>query len=506
MQIPWSEYDCHSRFSPSAFRLFACRVESAANYRMMKKNRRILFERQEHIAPRHDWHYNYHSFEVPPSTSKVGVILTFTKEIDRVQLYISLYDPNGFRGHKQCPGPPGKYTLDLWVCPDDAVNGALPGPLPCGAWRIQIDFDRCLVEADYHVVAYVECEQPAQASFATYPENHVVKREPGWYRGELHAHSSESDAQYPVETVVKSAVDTGLDFLALTDHFTISQWRKLASLIPQPIALIRSCEITAHYGHANIHGIRKWVDVYVDRPDWTMNHAARAVHAQGGLFCVNHAFSGYMAWRYFDFDWQQADLIEIHHQLEGCNTDRQLLLWDHLLNSGFRLIGVAGTDSHDPFYGNHKLGQAVTWVYADELSEKGILAGLRKGQVYVSKGAQLRFTASCENGETAGMWESFVQCGLPVTLHLEIFSDEPLRVFVIKNGLLLSHHHTLPGNPEQWQSLRIVDTPRQPCFYRIELHQDTGKTGHIDYPDVYWRDFSTMRALSNPIWVGKTFP
>ena len=475
------------------------------NNRMMKKNRRILFERQEHITPRHDWHYNHHSFEVPPNASKVGVRLTFVKEIDRVQLYISLHDPKGFRGHQQCPGPAGEYILDLWVCPDDAVNGALPGALPCGTWWAQIDFDRCLVEADYHVVAYVECERPAAASFMAYPDNHVVKHESGWYQGELHAHSSESDALCPVETVVQSALDAGLDFLALTDHFTNSHWRKLIPLLHSPLALIRSCEITAHLGHANLHGIQEWVDVYVDRPDWTMNHAARAVHKQGGLFCVNHAFSGYMAWRYFDFDWRLADLLEVYDQLEGCNTDRQLSLWDHLLNSGLRIVGVAGTDSHNLFYGNHRLGQSVTWVFADELSEKGIIAGLQRGQVYVSQGAQLRFSASCENGDTAGMWESLSQCGLPVTLHIEVFSDEPLRVFIIKNGFLLSHHYTLPGHAEHWQSIRITDTPNQPSFYRIELHKDTGKSGHADYPDIYWRDFSTMRALSNPIWVAKTF-
>jgi hypothetical protein len=426
------------------------------------------------------------------------------KEIDKVQLYISLYDPYGFRGHQQCPGPSGAHTLDLWVGPDDAIEGALPGMLPAGTWRTRIDFDRFLKETDYHLRAYVEFEPVAQPIAFVYPENHVVKQAAGWYRGELHAHSSESDGAHPVETVVQAAIDAGLDFLALTDHFTNSQWRKLASYIEQPLALIRSCEITAHFGHANMHGIRQWVDVYVDRPDWTINHAARAVHAQDGLFCINHAFSGYMAWRYFDFDWQQADLMEIYHNLEGCNADRQLSLWDHLLNSGFRIIGVTGADSHDLLLDNHKLGRVVTWVFADELSERGILDGLRRGRVYVSKGPQLRVSASSETGETAGMWESLANCHLPVTFHIEVLSDEPLRLFVIKNGFLLNHHHVLPGNPDAWQSIDVTDTPRQPGFYRIELHKDTVKSGNPDYPDVYWRDYSTMRALSNPIWIGKS--
>jgi hypothetical protein len=449
----------------------------------------LLLDFRGHIIPQQDAHYIEHTFMVPPNVSKVGVILRFMKQEDKVQLYVSLHDPYGFRGHQQCP---------------EASTGALPGELPKGKWRAQIDFDRLFEEADYHLITYVEFESVPKPVCFDYPENHIVKREAGWYRGELHAHSNESDAKYPVETVVKAAIDMGLDFLSLTDHFTVSHWRKLASLIDLPIALIRSCEITAHFGHANLHGIKQWIDVYVDRADWTMNHAADAVHKQGGVFCVNHPFSGYMAWRYLDFDWQQADLMEIYQNLEGCNNDLQLPLWDRLLSSGYRIVGVGGTDSHDPFQGNEKLGSLVTWVYANELSEQGIIAGLRRGNVYVSKGVQLRFTASCETGENAGMWQSISRYDLPGIFHVEVLSDEPLRLFVIKNGFLLNHNIVFPGNTGEWQSSSFIDTPKQPSFYRLELHKNTERSGNVDYPGIYWRDYSTMRALSNPIWVGKS--
>ncbi len=469
-------------------------------------NREILLDVQDHLIPEPDVHYINHLFDIPPNASKVGVILSFEKKVDQVQLYISLHDPNGFRGHQQCPGPPGDFHLDLWVSSNDAVEGALPGLLPAGKWRAQIDFDRLFIEVDYQLIVYAEFNFVPDPVFFTYPENHLVKQEPGWYRGELHAHSSESDGRYPVYTVVEAAIDSGLDFLSLTEHFTISQWRKFVPFLEQPIALIRSCEITANLGHANLQGIKEWVDVYVDRPDWSMTQAAEAVHAQGGLFCVNHAFNGYMAWRYFDFDWRQADLIEIYHNLEGCNNDLQLPLWDHLLNSGLRIVGVAGSDSHDPFEGHHKFGRSVTWVYADELSEKGIISGLRRGKVYVSRGPQLRFSASRDTGETAEMWESLPLGDSPVTFCVDVLSDEPLRLFFVKNGFLLNHHIIIKGKPDEWQSIRFTDKPNQPSFYRVELHKNTGRTGNKHYPGIYWRDYSTMRALSNPIWVGKNIP
>ena len=110
---------------------------------------------------------------------------------------------------------------------------------------------------------------------------------------------------------------------------------------------------------------------------------------------------------------------------------------------------------------------------------------------------------SDENGETAGMWECLPQYGLPVTFHIDVLSQEPIRAFLIKNGFLLDQHRVFPGNPDEWQSRSVTDTPHERSFYRLELHTDTGMGGHRDYPEVYWRDYSTMRALSNPIWIGE---
>ena len=90
--------------------------------------------------------------------------------------------------------------------------------------------------------------------------------------------------------------------------------------------------------------------------------------------CVNHAFSGYLGWRTEDFDWDKVDLLEVYHNLEGPNNNMLLGLWDHHLRLGRRIVGVGGVDSHDQFVGLHTLGQVVTRVYTDELSERGIIA------------------------------------------------------------------------------------------------------------------------------------
>lgn len=459
--------------------------------------RRVLLEVERHLTPRPRIHYIAHPFRVPQGASKVGLTFSFHKEI-LAQLFISLHDPRGFRGNRMKPGARGDVVLELWVAPDDASEGGVVGALPGGWWNAQLDIEALGEETDYRLEVYAEFGPVAEPLPLAYPADHVVKPEAGWYKGELHAHSTESDGELKLEEVVQVAVDKGLDFLAMSEHFTVSQWRKMAALVDKPIALLRSCEITSHHGHVNMHGLQEWVDVYVDRPGWDMNQAADAVHAQGGLFCINHAFSGYLGWRAYDFDWSKADLMEIYHNLEGPNNHFQPPLWDHHLRLGGRIVGVGGIDSHHPLDGIHALGQLVTWVYAPELSEQGILQGLRRGRVYISRGPELRFSAVNAAGQRAEMWESLPLGGGPITFSVQVRSELPLRVFVLRDGYFFDMATTGAGIGD-WQELTFTDDPEQPAYYRLEAH-----TIHRSkvYRFVQWRDFATTQALTNPIWVG----
>jgi hypothetical protein len=445
-------------------------------------------------------HYINHLFRVPLGTAKVGLVFSFHKK-QLAQYFISLHDPKGFRGSTMDPSTVGDVVLDLWVGANDSSEGGVAGGIVPGEWRVQIDVERTVEDTDYHLLVYAVSGSAGGIYCPKIPEDRPIKTDPGWYGGELHCHSTESDGKYSVENVVGEASRLGLDFLALTDHFTISQWRKLDGLAyPRSIALLHSCEITSHQGHANLHGISKWVDVYVDREGWSMNQAADATHGQGGLFCVNHMYSGDLRWQDFSFDWHKADLIEIYHNLEGCNNGPMLSWWDHLLSQGLKIVGVGGTDSHDPFTGRHKLGQCVSWVYADELSERGIISGIKRGQVVVSNGAKLRFSAEDGHRGNVKMWETAECEDSPVKFTIEASSEEPMRLFIIKNGLILDHM-ALNNKDGEWKKVVYEDKPTTTSFYRVELHKDAGTNMDPRYPGIFWRDYSSMLALSNPIWV-----
>lgn len=456
-------------------------------------SRRTLLEVAGSVPQAPQPRYIDHRFQVPANASKVGAIVTFQEPL---LMYLSLHDVDGFRGNRMNPSATGTIELELWVAPDTASEGGVAGSLPAGEWRARLNVRRPGEDMSYRLLVYAEFGPVPAPAILEYPHEHVVQAAPGWYKGELHAHSTESDGKYPVDTVIQAAIDAGLDYLSLTDHYTCSQWSKMAARINERIALIRSCELTDIRGHANLHGIRDWVDVYVGRPDWSMNDAADASHVQNGLFCVNHAFSGYLGWRTSDFDWDKADLLEIYHNLEGPNNNMLLPLWDHHLRLGRRIIGVGGIDSHDPYDGLHRLGPLVTWIYADELSERGIVDGLRRACVYVSRGPELRFTAANRRGNHVSMGETIAGGG-PVVFEVKLTCQQTLHVFLLKDGYPFEHR-VVQASPTPWQTLMITDEPSRPAYYRIEVHSVYPSETH---PMNMWRDWTTMQALSNPIWV-----
>ncbi|GAA3466030.1 CehA/McbA family metallohydrolase [Nonomuraea roseola] len=444
--------------------------------------------------PALDLHYIHHPVDVPEGTGELELVLEYDKIVDVVQIYAVLLEPDGtFRGHVQCPGGPGPRRLVIRVGASDATPGCVAGPIPAGGWTVRLDLDRHKVAAPYRLAV------TARQGHGVAPEVNVSAPEliggPGWYRGELHSHSLHSDGQKPVGDLVKAAKRAGLDFLAISDHFTASHWHDLPGHDGEGLVLLHSMELTSHRGHANLHGLTRWVDTYVDRPEHTMTHVADDVHEQGGLVCVNHAFSGDQAWRRFDTPWDRIDLIEIAHLQQGANNDAQIGLWDRLLTAGHRVIGVAGSDCHDPDDEGQALGQVVTVVHAGEGSERGVVDGLRNGRVWVWRGADLDFHV---NGAVMGAATEPGEDGL-VTIDVDVRADEPVVVFVLRDGLLIN---VVPADdrPGEWQRVTVLDRIEGPGYYRAEVHADPGRND-----PQFWasslRDHSSLRAASNPVWV-----
>lgn len=440
---------------------------------------------------------------VPACTGELRVELDYDKVTDRFQLYAALIDPNGvFRGHVQCPGGPGPRELRFTVGERSASPGAIAGPIPAGSWTLRIDLDRFREDGAYALrliavpgepgvpAAPPDAEGRTEASVAPASGAEPASA-PSWLRGELHCHSVHSDGRDGVDAIVAEARHRGFDFLALSDHFTWSHWGPLAEAATAaggPIVL-PSIEVTTHRGHGNAHGLREWVDVYVDGPERGAGELVREVHAQGGLFGVNHPFSGQQAWRRADVPWAEVDLLEVVNQGQDANNDAAIGLWDRLLAEGHDIAPVAGTDCHELGDPAQRLGQVVTAVRVAERSAEGLLDGLRRAATVVTRGAELELRLRSE-GREAGLGEHLELGAGPVELEIDFRIDVPCALFVLRDGLMWFQGDVEPAESR----LVVVDEEPVAAAYRVELHRRSDDPRHWASA---WRSHESFEALTS---------
>lgn len=463
---------------------------------------KLIAEFHGSVTPETTNAYFDHEFTVPDGVQRLRARLRYRKD-GVCQLYLHVFGPDGYRGSRMLPGAIGEIAPELEFGDGFASLGAIAGPIQPGAWRVQLSLERTEHAADYAVTveaSSVVDQDTNLEPFTPAPQN--GRAGAGWYRGELHSHSHHSDGKAPVRDVVSAARRSGLDFLALTDHFTTAGWRELEALSDEKLCVMRGLELTGHAGHANMHGLKEWVNPFVDDPSgtgpssgWTINDAARATRDQGGLFCVNHAFALDLGWRYHDFDWKNADLMEVYHHLEGEGNTAQLGLWDGLLRAGHRITGVAGTDSHDPHAGRHRLGQVYTVVHSESLEPPSIIEGLRRGRAYVSLGPKLSFNAVSGSARAGLGDELHADSGVRFEIGLENLTH-PARVILMKNGFYHTHFD-VPASLEP-HVLTCTDEPgRGGAYYRLEVF---ARPAQVTAPGA-GRDWQHTLALTNPIYV-----
>jgi hypothetical protein len=111
--------------------------------------------------------------------------------------------------------------------------------------------------------------------------------------------------------------------------------------------------------------------------------------------------------------------------------------WASQLNEGRRLVAVGGSDEHTPDEtADRRIGTPATVVFAPELSEAGILDGLKRGRAYVRTrgpgGPAIEFEARAA-GRRAQMGDA-IPAGQPVTLSVEASGDRAGTVSWVRRG------------------------------------------------------------------------
>ncbi len=325
------------------------------------------------------WHYL--PFEVPPGACALRVELEYERSGAIIDL--GCIGAAGFRGWSG-----GSRRLFV-ITPAEATPGYLPGELEPGAWAVVIGLYRVPpAGADYRVIIDVS-STPGELTPADPPEPmppltdrpapRVLPAAQGrrWLAGDLHMHTVHSDGVMTVPELARFAAGRGLDYVAVTDHNTVSHHAELpAAAAAHGIVLIPGQEVTAEAGHANAFGDIGWIDFRTPADEW-LTECERA----GGLLSINHPYGGRLAWTAPMK--RRPPLLEVWHSswLDAKWTVpiSWWLAWDPAA------IPVGGSDWHQPG-SDAPPGSPTTWVEAEADDPDAVLAALAAGRTAISAG------------------------------------------------------------------------------------------------------------------------
>jgi len=321
--------------------------------------------------------WQYLPVEVAPGTAALRVEL----EYDRAGSVLDLgcLGPSGFRGWS------GGARESCVLAAAAATPGYLPGEIEPGLWQVMIGLH--LVAPDgvrYRVTA--EPSTGAATGLTVTPAVPVPGDRPArrdlpaaagrrWLAGDLHAHTVHSDGAMTVPELACFAISRGLDFIAVTDHNTVSHHAELPSAARRyGITLLPGQEVTTAYGHAGVLGDTGWIDFRRDPDDWLA-----ATERGGGLMSVNHPIAGPASWlRQMS---RRPPLVEVWHWSWLDLSWTTPLAWWQAWDPG--AIPVGGSDWHR--HGSDAPpGTPTTWVESAGAEPDAILDGLRAGRVAVS--------------------------------------------------------------------------------------------------------------------------
>ena len=334
--------------------------------------------------------------------------------VQRNLLTMSVFDPGGFRG----AAVRWRADQELVMGEMSATPGLLAGPILPGQWTIVVDAHEILndgltsgrlgfrLEAATRKAGVGNAGNVKALGFDGLPPTRKPSREgPRWYRGDLHSHTVHSDGNTTVADRARAAAQRGLDFMAITDHNTISHTRA-DDPWPEELSRIRGSEITTFHGHLNILGLGDWIDWRNERRGGGAAGILAQAARQKAVVVINHpnaygnpACTG-CHWDFARVDYSQIDAIEVWNGRWAApenDNEGALALWTDLVQAGLHPTALSGIDSHSA-EDDQVSGLPYTHVHAADPAEASILDAIRRGRVYLSSGPSLTFRARGSDG------------------------------------------------------------------------------------------------------------
>jgi hypothetical protein len=188
------------------------------------------------------------------------------------------------------------------------------------------------------------------------------------YKGQLHAHSTNSEGCNSPQEVATIYKNLGFDFTSITDHDYLTPDPEVAGILYIP-----GVEETTQPDVRHILSINASAEVTQTEPQSVIN----AIDAQGAIAIIAHPSFSAMT---------ESDLQALlgYSMMEIDDES----LWDGLLTANRRVFAVASDDSVCQS-SLRNYGRGWVQTFADSLDRNSIIASLRSGNFYSSQGPTL---------------------------------------------------------------------------------------------------------------------
>ena len=448
----------------------------------------------------------------------------------------------------QGPSPEASYLADpKGYVPGATTRGYEPGKIEAGQWAVELGVAAVTSvdqgNTDGKVAWRVEIELSSDPAFAKTPykptpyDSKPAKTKAGWYGGDMHVHAENSNLGAATMTQVfdyafksLSAGGAGLDYITLTDYVGDVQWGEIGKYQPKYKGkmISRGAEVITYKGHTNNQASAKFVDyrtgpLLLRADDGTLTQLRRArnpkeifkeVRDAGGYTQINHptifpsSTPGFAQlcrgcpWDYTSSqtDFKLVNAIEVATSLSsvraadgtlgpGPFTQSAIDFYEKALAAGNRIAAVAASDAHNAGEVENAsqtpLGTPSTEVYAPELSEKGVEAGVQARHTYAklfgAAGADLRLDAKASDGTSAIMGGALAAKSATFTAQVLNASSSPDKrtLLVLKNG------KPLKSFPITKKDTKVTVKSSGAGRYGLELMRG-----------------DAIEAYSTPIWLG----
>lgn len=437
-------------------------------------------------------HQSYRTapFTVPAGVQRLTVAFSYDGREQRSVIDLGLLGPDG-----AVVGWSGGNKSVFTVSAVDATPSYLPTPTRAGEWALLLGVPNLRKGAHADYSARIWFSRTLDAADEPDALSPPIRSGAAWYRGDLHSHTGHSDGSCaplgggkplpcPLFLSAQAAEKRGLDFVAITEHNTVSHASAVRELQPYfaRTLLMPGREVTGFQGHANLFGTLAPLDFRVVRGGRDWSAVLRDAPARG-LVAVNHPVrpSGEDC---MGCGWEDLEALRLAQAVEAVNgrdADTPwsgVPFWQAALDRGLRLAAIGGSDNHhadadDP---RQAIASPTTVVYATELSQPAIVAAIRAGHAFVdvegTRDRMLELEARL-GGQRAIMGDALaVAAGTELRFTIRARQVAGMTATVLVDGVVV-HRHAVGGDDQAWPFEWTGDGKRHTV--RVEVRDAQGK-------------------------------